>query len=188
MQVFDFDNTIYHGESTFDFAMFIIKRKKSLLKCAPGITLLLIKYKRCKMNALEFQTELEKFTGPFLQNKEFIKKSVQDFWQKNRKKLDQNIIKKIKKNDVILTCSPSFLIKEIENDLNTKNIVATEIDIDEGKIHFLNFGKNKVKIFQEKFPKKKIQTVYTDSYNDKALMDVAKNVYLVKKGKCTKIK
>ena len=188
MQVFDFDNTIYHGESTFDFAMFIIKRKKSLLKCAPGITLLLIKYKRCKMNALEFQTELEKFTGPFLQNKEFIKKSVQDFWQKNRKKLDQNIIEKIKKNDVILTCSPSFLIKEIENDLNTKNIVATEIDIDEGKIHFLNFGKNKVKIFQEKFPKKKIQTVYTDSYNDKALMDVAKNVYLVKKGKCTKIK
>ena len=188
MQVFDFDNTIYHGESTFDFAMFIIKRKKSLLKCAPGITLLLIKYKRCKMNALEFQTELEKFTGPFLQNKEFIKKSVQDFWQKNRKKLDQNIIKKIKNNDVILTCSPSFLIKEIENDLNTKNIVATEIDIDEGKIHFLNFGKNKVKIFQEKFPKKKIQTVYTDSYNDKALMDVAKNVYLVKKGKCTKIK
>ena len=188
MQVFDFDNTIYHGESTFDFAMFIIKRKKSLLKCAPGITLLLIKYKRCKMNALEFQTELEKFTGPFLQNKKFIKKSVQDFWQKNRKKLDQNIIKKIKKNDVILTCSPSFLIKEIENDLNTKNIVATEIDIDEGKIHFLNFGKNKVKIFQEKFPKKKIQTVYTDSYNDKALMDVAKNVYLVKKGKCTKIK
>ncbi len=188
MQVFDFDNTIYHGESTFDFAMFIIKRKKSLLKCAPGITLLLIKYKRCKMNALEFQTELEKFTGPFLQNKEFIKKSVQDFWQKNRKKLDQNIIKKIKKNDVILTCSPSFLIKEIEKDLNTKNIVATEIDIDEGKIHFLNFGKNKVKIFQEKFPKKKIQTVYTDSYNDKALMDVAKNVYLVKKGKCTKIK
>ena len=188
MQVFDFDNTIYHGESTFDFAMFIIKRKKSLLKCAPGITLLLIKYKRCKMNALEFQTELEKFTGPFLQNKEFIKKSVQDFWQKNRKKLDQNIIKKIKKHDVILTCSPSFLIKEIENDLNTKNIVATEIDIDEGKIHFLNFGKNKVKIFQEKFPKKKIQTVYTDSYNDKALMDVAKNVYLVKKGKCTKIK
>ena len=188
MQVFDFDNTIYHGESTFDFAMFIIKRKKSLLKCAPGITLLLIKYKRCKMNALEFQTELEKFTGPFLQNKEFIKKSVQDNRKKNRKKLDQNIIKKIKKNDVILTCSPSFLIKEIENDLNTKNIVATEIDIDEGKIHFLNFGKNKVKIFQEKFPKKKIQTVYTDSYNDKALMDVAKNVYLVKKGKCTKIK
>ena len=188
MQVFDFDNTIYHGESTFDFAMFIIKRKKSLLKCAPGITLLLIKYKRCKMNALEFQTELEKFTGPFLQNKEFIKKSVQDFWQKNRKKLDQNIIKKIKKNDVILTCSPSFLIKEIENDLNTKNIVATEIDIDEGKIHFLNFGKNKVKIFQEKFPKKKIQTVYTDSYNDKEKMDEAKKVYNVKKGKCTKIK
>ena len=44
------------------------------------------------------------------------------------------------------------------------------------------------KAFKEKFPKKKIQTVYTDSYNDKALMDVAKNVFLVKKGKCIKIK
>ena len=188
MQVFDFDNTIYHGESTFDFAMFIIRRKKSLLKYAPGIMRLLIKYKRCKMNAVEFQNELEKFTGPFLQNKEFIKKSVQDFWQKNRKKLNPNMLAKIKKEDVILTCSPSFLIKEIESDLNTPNIVATEIDIEKGKIYFLNFGKNKVKVFQEKFPKKKIQTVYTDSYNDKALMDVAKNAFLVKKGKCIKIK
>ena len=98
------------------------------------------------------------------------------------------MLAKIKKEDVILTCSPSFLIKEIESDLNTPNIVATEIDIEKGKIYFLNFGKNKVKVFQEKFLKKKIQTVYTDSYNDKALMDVAKNVYLVKNGKCTKIK
>ncbi len=188
MQVFDFDNTIYHGESTFDFAMFVIKRKKSLLKYTPKIIKLLIKYKRCKMTEVEFQEELEKFTSPFLQNKEFIKKSVQDFWLKNKRKLNSNMLDKIEKEDVILTCSPSFLIKEIEPCLHTKNIIATEIDIEKGKIHFLNFGKNKVKIFQKQFPKKKIQTVYTDSYNDQALMDVAKSVYLVKKGNCTKIK
>ena len=31
MQVFDFDNTIYHGESTFDFALYVIMRRKRLL-------------------------------------------------------------------------------------------------------------------------------------------------------------
>lgn len=188
MQVFDFDNTIYHGESTFDFAMFIIKRKKSLLKHIPGILKLLIKYKKCKMNSLEFQKELEKFTSAFLENKKFIQDSVQEFWQKNKKKIDLSMVEKIGKKDVILTCSPSFLLEPILKELHTKNIITSEIDLEKGKINFLNFGPNKVEIFQKKFPKAKIDTVYTDSYNDQALMDVAKNVYLVKRGICSKIK
>ena len=188
MQVFDFDNTIYHGESTFDFAVFIIVRKKSLLKYFPGILKLLIKYKRCKMSTLEFQYELEKYTKVFLENKDFIRQSVKEFWQKNRQKLNPEMLAKIKKEDVILTCSPSFLINEIKEDLHTKNIIATEINIEEGKIEYLNFGKNKVQIFKEKYPKKKITTVITDSYNDQALMDEAKHVYLVKKKECLKIK
>ena len=31
MKVFDFDNTIYNGESSFDFALFMVKKKKVLV-------------------------------------------------------------------------------------------------------------------------------------------------------------
>ena len=188
MQVFDFDNTIYHGESVFDFILFKKKKKKRLLKYIPGIIKLLIKYKKCQMDKNEFKENLEKYAKVVLDNKEFIKGMVVLFWQKNKHKLDQEMLKKINKNDVILTCSPYFLIDEIKEELKTKHLICSEIDIEKGKINFLNFGENKVLSFKEKYKNKKIDTVYTDSYNDQALMDNAKNVYLVKKGKCYKIK
>lgn len=188
MQVFDFDNTIYHGESVYDFALFVIKRKLSLVKYIPKITIILIKYKKCQMNKFEFKEELEKYTKVFLDNKDFLEKMVVKFWQKNKHKLDQGMLKKIKKDDVILTCSPYFLIGEIKSELKTKHLICSEIDVKKGKISFLNFGENKVKKFKEKYKNKKIDVVYTDSYNDQALIDIATNAYLVKKGKCQKIK
>ena len=36
VNVYDFDNTIYHGESTFDFALYVIMRRKRLLKKIPS--------------------------------------------------------------------------------------------------------------------------------------------------------
>ena len=50
MQVFDFDNTIYRGESTFDFAVYVILRRKKLITKLPGIVKILWKYKKCKLS------------------------------------------------------------------------------------------------------------------------------------------
>ena len=78
--------------------------------------------------------------------------------------------------------------KEIKDVLNTDHILDTKIDIETGKITMLNFQKNKVETFKEVFPKAKVKSFYTDSYNDKPFMEISENVYLVKKGKCKKIK
>ena len=188
MQVFDFDNTIYHGESTFDFALYVIMRRKRLLKKIPSLIKIFWKYKKCQMTLPEFYDELNKYHDLFIENRSFILECVNGFWQKNYHKLDAEMLKKIKPGDAIITCSPSFLLDKIKNDLKASTLIATEIDLEKGIINHLNFGQNKVTAFKKKFPKKKITTVYTDSYNDQALMDVAKNVYLVKHGKCQKIK
>ena len=207
MQVFDFDNTIYRGESTFDFAVYVILRRKKLITKLPGIVKILWKYKKCKLSVQEFQRELEKYTEDFLKNSDFIKECVTAFWQKNLKKLDLEMIKKIKKEDAIVTCSPSFLLDEIKDKLVAKRLITpsflldeikdklvakkmitSEFDLETGKIHCLNFGKNKVQNFRKKYPKLKIEMVYTDSYNDQALIDIAKHATLVKKGKCIQIK
>ncbi|MDE6659489.1 MAG: phosphoserine phosphatase, partial [Eubacterium sp.] len=62
------------------------------------------------------------------------------------------------------------------------------IDKDTGKFTRLCFLENKVKIFNELYPNCHIENFYTDSMNDKAMMDIADHVYLVKKNKITKIK
>jgi hypothetical protein len=46
----------------------------------------------------------------------------------------------------------------------------------------------KVKAFFEAYPNAEIDDLYTDSFNDKPLMDISKNVYLVKGNKIKKIK
>ena len=46
MNVFDFDNTIYDGESVIDFFLYYCKKDKSLLKYIPAVTKAMIKYKK----------------------------------------------------------------------------------------------------------------------------------------------
>ena len=73
-----------------------------------------------------------------------------------------------------------FNVKEF---LNSK-IIKTDV----GEETYLCFLENKVKIFRELYPDAHIANFYTDSMNDKAMMDIADHVYLVKKDRITKIK
>ena len=188
MKVFDFDNTLYKGESTFDFAMYVIKRKKSLLKYTPTVLKLLYKYKVCKMDIDAFTKNLEKNAKPFLENQELIQDLVSEFWEENIGKLYPKMLNKIEKEDVVITTSPRFLIEGIRDVLNTNHVLTTEIDLENGKIDYLNFKENKVKSFYKYYGKKKVEELYTDSYNDKPLMEISESVYLVKNGIPKKIK
>ena len=40
---------------------------------------------------------------------------------------------------------------------------------------------SKVKAFKERYPNAVVEEFYTDSYNDKPLMEISKKTYLVKK-------
>lgn len=73
----------------------------------------------------------------------------------------------------------------IKDKLNVKEIISTKIN--NRKIEFLCLGENKVKIFKELYPNKKINNFYTDSMNDLPLMKLSNNVYLVKGNKIEKI-
>ncbi len=188
MKVFDFDNTIYKGESTFDFAIYVMKRKKSLLRYIPRIVWILLLYKICKMNIEEFTERLEKNSKLFLENEELITSLVPEFWLDNIEKLYPNMLKKIQKEDIIITTSPKFLIDGVRDLLNTEKILTTELDLKSGKIKYLNFQENKVKSFEKKYKGEKIEALYTDSYNDTPLMEIAKSVYIVKNGIPRKIK
>lgn len=188
MKAFDFDNTLYRGESVFDFALFMIKKKKKFLFYIPSFVKLLIFYKSTKISIEKFTKSLEKYSQIFLKNKEEIFSYVDEFWEKNIDKIYPEMLEKVKENDVIITASPSFLIERIQNILPTKNILATKLDLDKGKIIYLNFQSNKVEHFKKIYPHATIEEFYTDSMNDLAMMNISKNVYLVKKGVSTKIK
>ena len=182
MKAFDFDNTIYKGESTFDFALYVVKRKKSLIRYLPAFLWLLFTYKVARMEAKTYQKKLDKYAKQFLTNKDFILECVQGFWEENIDRLYPHMLKMIHEDDVIITTCPDFLINEIRDIIPTDHILSTQTDLEKGRILFLNFHENKVKAYHKYYANQKIENFYTDSQNDKPLMAISKNVFLVKNG------
>ena len=187
MKVFDFDNTIYLGESSLDFILLMMKYNKKIIFHLPIVFITLIKYKMCIINKDKLELLINKYLKLLIKNKSEILDLVDDFWKTHEKNLDINMLKIINEEDAIITAGPDFLINGIKGKLNTKNIISTEVNLDKMEITNFNFGSMKAENYKRKYRDKKINAFYTDSYNDKPLMNLSKQIYLVKKGKIKKI-
>ncbi len=188
MNAYDFDNTIYDGESIYDFFVFCIKKNIFLLKYFPLVLFRLIEY---KLNLLKVEKIYE--TCEVIINY-FFKKSkldynelIKEFWNKNHKKLKNQFIDMLKEDDLIITGCPNFLIEYIKDELKVKNIICTDFDLKNQRVNFICFGKNKVVAYKEKFNNKKINKFYTDSLSDIPFMELSNEVYLVNKNNIKKI-
>lgn len=188
MKVFDFDNTIYLGESSVDFFLLMIKKNKKMLIHLPKVFYTLVLYKLCLIKKDKLEKNINKYLKLIISDIDEILNLVEEFWLNNENKLDKNILKLINKEDVIITAGPNFLIDGIKDKLNTQNIISTEVDLNKCEITNFNFGSNKVKSYKKRYKNRIIDEFYTDSYNDKPLMEISKKSYLVKKGKIKEIR
>ena len=182
VKVFDFDNTIYKGESSIDFSFYMIRHNKKILRYVPTILLSLAGYKLCLLKKEKLESIINDFLFGVLDGTESIPAYVGQFWKGHAHKLNKRILRMVEPEDVIISASPILLIQGIRKMINTENIVGTEIDLEQKRVTWFNFGDNKVKRYRALYGDRKIDAFYTDSYNDKDLMDIAEKVYIIKKG------
>ena len=182
MKVFDFDNTLYRGESSIDLSFYMVRYNRRILLYVPTILISLVRYKMCLMEKSEIEKLINDFFADVLTNSGNESDLINSFWETHAHKLNQRLLELIEPEDVIMTASPSFLLDGIRSRLNTDQIICTEVDVDEKKITWFNFGENKAVRFHDLYGDRKIDEFYTDSYNDRALMKLARRVYIVKKG------
>lgn len=192
MNVYDFDNTVYDGESFIQFFLYFLKLDKSLLKYAPEILVAVIKYKR---GALSIEQALSQYGGQFT---EYFAKTIsggldlewhlEHFWDMYANRIKPFYAEVQRDDDLIISCSPEFSLKVICRRLGIKHYIGTVVDEKTGVIERMCFRENKVKAFKELYPGCEIDALYTDSVNDSPLMEISKEVYLVKGDKITKIK
>lgn len=188
MNVYDFDNTIYDGESVVDFFFMCVKKEIRLLKFLPLILIKLIKYKRCKISLAELECFVEKYAYGLILQIGDVDAAVKEFWDKNIHKVKEYYINQRKDDDLILSATAGFLLSEFSKRMGGINYICSEIDLKTGKIERICFRSNKTEIFKEKYPDEEIEEFYTDSMNDKPMIDVAKHAYLVKGNKVKRIK
>lgn len=188
MNVYDFDNTIYRGESGVDLFLGYLKKDPKLLKMFPMAVKCIYKYKTGKMSLDEVMDKYAGVVENFAQSIEDIESDVVDFWDKNSNKIKSFYLKQRQDDDIIISACLDVVLEEICRRLNIKNFVGSKTDLESRKLVDFCFRENKVKVFKEKFPDAEIDNFYTDSLNDQPMIDLARNAYLVKGDRLIKIK
>lgn len=178
--LYDFDGTIYDGDSSVDFFKFCLKKDKSIYKMLPKLVIKFLAYKSKNIT----DTELKEFIFSFLKNFKNVDEIVKEFWKTHESKIKSFYLEKNHDQDIIISASPEFLLKPICEKLKVKDLIASDVDKTTGKFKKPNNrGEAKVKEFYKKYPKAEILEMYSDSLHDKPLLDLAKKSYFVKKNK-----
>lgn len=182
MNCYDFDKTIYDGDSTKDFYLFCLKRHKKIAKTFPSLIKAFTKFYVFKMGN---KTEFKEIMYKFLKYVD-IEKDLLDFWETHKGNIKGWYYKQQCDDDVIISASPEFLLDPICRELGIKYLMASKVDEHTGKYNGINcHGKEKVRRFYEVFPDGKIEEFYSDSYSDSPLAEIAERAFIVKGNELT---
>lgn len=174
MNAYDFDGTIYDGDSSLDFYKYCIKINKKCLLDMPkfiiAIALYTLKIKNKEYLKSAFFAIVKRFDD--------IDRLVDSFWELHEHKI-KNWYREVKrKSDIIISASPEFLLMPICKKMKV-SLIATKVDIKTGKL----VGKNchgKEKVERLKPHKTKINRFYSDSLSDLPLKEISQEAFIVK--------
>ena len=189
MNVFDFDNTIYNGESGIHMFIFYIKRRPALLRHVPKIIAGVFNYKRGKVTQEEVLEGYADVFHEFFSVDDFVQ-DMKEFWDKYEHRLRRAFFDRFfRPGDLIVSASPEDSLNEVCKRLGAGRFIGTKVNLESARFEFVCFRENKVKAFREQFPGVEIENFYTDSMNDQAMMDISKHVFMIgKRGKMEQIK
>lgn len=174
--LYDFDGTIYDGDSGVDLVKFAFKKYPKTRRRIPKMIFVALLYilkiiKKEKMKNTLFS---------FLRDIDDVDKFVSDFWDVHEKKLKKFWLDTKHDRDIIISASGYFWLEPIAKKYKVYDLFATDINKNTGIVTGKNsHGKQKVINFYEKYPNSIILEMYTDSKNDLPLIKEAKKGYLV---------
>ncbi|WP_435309147.1 HAD-IB family hydrolase [Sebaldella termitidis] len=195
LSVYDFDKTIYNGETLNDFYRFyLIKKPWKIYTVIFQLwyfllyILKIINLEKLKENFLRF------LNG---ENTGELKKLIREFWEKKESKINpwvkDEILKNKKETEILvaISASPTFLIIDRLRLMGFDVVIGTDFLFESTKFHSHITSKNcknyeKVRRLNKWAEDNNIQydivNFYSDSIADKPLFDLSENKYWIKKG------
>ena len=189
MNVYDFDNTIYRGESCFDLFLFYIRRDPSLLRLFPKVLAGFVRYKRGKVTADAFLRENAALIERELRKISDIEADMRVFWDRHIRKIKPFYAQVRRDDDWIVTAAPDFSMREVCRRLGVRGCVSSRVDLQTCRILHFNLREKKIEAFREVCPDAQIDAFYTDSpVNDAPLIAMAEHAYAVRGNRIEQIK
>lgn len=180
MNVYDFDKTVYAGDSTLDFTRFCYRRHPLLLRFLPGQVLAFVPYALGLIDKTAFKQRFSRY----YRGVKNIDTEVRLFWEAHRQKIEPWYLEQKSENDVIISASPEFLLAPVCAELGVARSIASLVDSKTGVYTGQNcYGEEKVVRFREAFGDAPIERFYSDSLSDAPLAALASESFLVSGGK-----
>ena len=176
MNIYDFDETIYDGDSSLDFFLYVLCKKPYLIVLIPFQLWGMAKY---FLGIAEKETYKEHFFV-FLR---FIpvQEMVFGFWNQNRRKIKPWYLLRKQNSDIIISASPQFLLEPIVIDYFGVTLIASKLDPDTGRYIGKNcLGEEKVSRLHNIYPDCIIENFFSDSLSDAPLAGKAQQSFMVK--------
>ena len=178
INMYDFDDTIYSGDSSVDFIKYCYKKGYIKFNNILKIMGSFIKYFFGVIDITEFKEVL----FGFLSNIDDGERVVSEFWAEHYKNIKKFYLDKNHENDIINSASPYFLLNPACKMLGVKDLIASDVNIKNGKYKGKNNSKDvKVKNLYKKYKDCVVEKCYSDNpFNDKYILDLANKSYVVK--------
>lgn len=174
---YDFDKTIYSGNSFVDFYFYCLLRRPYIVLLLPYQLILSLLYLVRIMDRRQFKQAFHCYLF-FVFGK---KKLVTKFWQSHIKKIKSWYLKQKREDDVIVSASPEFFLQPACELLGVKYLIATQMNMRTGYIKGDNcYYYSKVNMFKQVFgADAKLEGFYSDSKRDIPMMELAEKGYFV---------
>jgi len=185
--VYDFDGTIYDGDSTFDFFIHLLKKKKkNALLAVPVLVKAAFAY-LTGGGLTAFKSRLFEFLYLHYD----VEKEADLFWSQDstmRKINSWFLSRKKEYYEVIASASPEFELLPVSKKLSVDALICTRCD-SRGTIIGSNCkSSEKIERIQQEIGPVSVHAMYTDNCRaDGPLLAIAQEQYLVRKGRCSRI-
>ena len=174
MDVYDFDHTLYRGDSTVDFFMFCARKYPRMLLTLPRTGIAAI---ACFGAKTIDKTRYKQALYKFLPHISDPMTEVERFWRVHEQRIAGPC--KPRPGDVVISASPEFLLRGI-CEARELTLIASQVDPYTGAILGPNCSESeKVTRFRKRFGDMPIEHFYSDSLNDTPLARHARQAFLV---------
>lgn len=178
MDVYDFDGTLYQGDSTTDFLKWCMRRHPRIVLTLPRTALAAA---ACFGMHCTEKTRFKNTLYRFLPLIPDIESEVARFWNAHRERIAGPC--NPKQGDLVISASPEFLLRDLcaERGLS---LMASPVDPHTGRTLGPNCsGAEKVVRLRAVYPDEPVETFYSDSRSDNPLAEIAHAAFFVKDGR-----
>lgn len=177
MNVYDFDGTLYAGDSTVSFLFYLFRHYPRTLRRLPEAGAAFFRMKKGQISLTAFKETVYRVFSDIPD----VPHEVECFWDGKIGRIKKWYRSVSREDDLVISASPEFIVRPACERIGIRYVIASRVDPKTGRFDGINCrDEEKIRRLREAFPDEKIRDFYSDSHADDPLARLAERAFRVR--------